>query len=407
MVLPLDGMKVVELGYWVLGPTCARVLGELGADVIKVENPDGGDPGRGVAPPKSVNEANLEGNNPMWQWWNLGKRDIVIDLGQDNGRKIIYKLLETADIFVTNLRPTIVDRFLLDYESVNGINPRIIYAQATGFGFKGSHRDRRAFDETAFWTRSGIMSILGEPDVPPVPLRGAMGDLTTSIFLVSAILSAIIARDRFGFGQKVDISLMSSGMWVAGGDVQRYLTWGEDYNYHKFPRKNMTNPLRNAYQTKDGKWLFFMMLQTDRFWSDLCQALEREDLDKDPRFDSHAKRIDNSELIISILDEVLATRTMAEWAERFDRYGLIWEPETTVPEVLNDPQVSENGLVTELEHPSGRRVKLLDVPFQLSQTPARARALAPELGQHTEEVLLELGYDWSEIAKLKEEKVIL
>jgi formyl-CoA transferase len=295
----------------------------------------------------------------------------------------------------------------VDYETIAKINPRVIYAQNTGFGMKGPNRDRPAFDETAFWIRSGIMSTLGEPNAPPVPLRGSMGDLTTSLFLTCAIVTALLARDRFGFGQKIDISLMSAGMWVAGDDVQRRLIWGEREENPKYSRNKTTNPLRNTYQTKDRRWLFFMMLQTDRFWPAVCKAIEREDLEKDPRFDSHQKRVQNSQSIISILDEVVATKTLSEWAERFERYGLIWEPETTVPEALADPQVPENGWVAEVEHPSGSLVKLLRVPFQFSKTPIGPRSPAPELGQHTEEVLLEMGYDWDQLAQLKEQQVII
>lgn len=405
MVLPLEGIKVIELGHWVLGPTCARILGELGADVIKIEDPRGGDPVRGLLPPKLMSD--LGPVNPFWEQWNGSKRAIAVDLSQEAGREIIYKLVKISDVFVTNFRAAVVDRFTLDYERVAKINPKIIYAQATGFGLKGPDRDRPAFDETAFWTRSGIMSTLGEPDAPPVPLRGAMGDLTTAGFLAGAIVAALLARDRFGFGQKVDISLVATGMWVAGEDVQRRLTWGERAGNQKYPRKSTTNPLRNTFQTKDKKWLFFMMLQTDRFWPAVCKAIEKEDLGKDPRFDSHRKRVKNSQLIISILDEVIATRTMAEWAERFDQHGLIWEPETTVPEVLADPQVAANDYVAEVEYPSGDLVKLLRVPFQFSETPIGPRSPGPELGQHTEEVLLEMGYDWDQLSQLKEQKVII
>jgi len=405
MVLPLEGIKVIELGHWVLGPTCARILGELGADVIKIEDPRGGDPVRGLLPPKLMSD--LGPVNPFWEQWNGSKRAIAVDLSQEAGREIIYKLVKISDVFVTNFRAAVVDRFALNYERVVKINPKIIYAQATGFGLKGPDRDRPAFDDTAFWIRSGIMSTLGEPDAPPVPLRGAMGDLTTAGFLAGAIVAALLARDRFGFGQKVDISLVATGMWVAGEDVQRRLTWGERAGNQKYPRKSTTNPLRNTFQTKDKKWLFFMMLQTDRFWPAVCKAIEREDLGKDPRFDSHRKRVKNSQLIISILDEVIATRTMAEWAERFDQHGLIWEPETTVPEALADPQVAANDYVAEVEYPSGDLVKLLRVPFQFSETPIGPRSPGPELGQHTEEVLLEMGYDWDQLSQLKEQKVII
>ena len=169
----------------------------------------------------------------------------------------------------------------------------------------------------------------------------------------------------------------------------------------------MPNPLWNTYQTKDKRWLEFILLDTDRFWSPLCKAIEREDLEKDQRFNSDQNRVENSQSLISILDEVLATRTMTEWAERFDEYGLVWEAETTIPEVLSDPQVSENNYITEVEHPSGNPFKLLRIPFQFSETPVHPRSPAPELGQHTEEVLLELGYDRNRLSELKEQRVIV
>jgi len=356
MTLPLQGIKVVELCVWVAGPTCTRVLGELGADVIKLENPRGGDPGRSV-----ISEQTADGNNPVsphWELWNGSKRSIAVDLRQEAGKEIILRLLKAADVFVTNLRPAAVDRLALDYENIAMINPGIIYAQNSGFGLKGPDRDRSAFDSNAFWTRSGIMSTMGQPDTPPVALRGAMGDLTTAIFLAGAIGMALLARERFGFGQKVDISLMSSGMWVAGEDIQQHLTWGEHADNAKHSRKKMPNPLWNTYQTKDKKWLELILLETDRFWPLMCQAIDREDLEKDPRFDSESKRAKNSQSLISILDEILVTRTMKEWAERFDRYGLVWEAETTIPEVLSDPQVSENDYVADVARALGKPFKL-------------------------------------------------
>jgi crotonobetainyl-CoA:carnitine CoA-transferase CaiB-like acyl-CoA transferase len=409
MILPLEGIKIIELGVWVVGPTCARVLGELGADVIKVESPAGGDPARGVVSPRALTQGgrDLGPVSPWWEMWNGSKRSIAVDLAQEAGREIVYKLVQRSDVVIVNMRAPVVDRLGVDYESLSKINPRIIYGQNTGFGPKGPHRDRAAFDDTTFWIRSGLMSTLGEPDGPPVPLRGSMGDLSTALFLSCAIVTALLARDRFGIGQKIDISLLSSGMWVAGDDVQRRLTFGEEEDNPKYTRQSAPNPFRNTYQTKDNKWVFFMMLQTDRFWPAICRAIEREDLEKDQRFDSHAKRVRNRVELIAILDGIMATKTREEWARRFDQYQLIWEPETTVPEALADPQVTANNYVTEVEHPSGTTIKLLRVPFQFSKTPVGPRSAAPELGQHTEEVLLELGYDWNQISQLKEQKVIL
>ena len=406
MVLPLEGIKVLELGLWVLGPSCARVLGEMGADVIKIEDPDGGDPGRGIMAPKSVSGGAGVSTNPLWEWWNLGKRDIAVDLTREAGREIIYQLVKTSDVFVTNFRPAIVDRFGLDYESVARINPKIIYAQATGFGINGPDRDRRAFDETAFWTRSGIMSILGEPDVPPVPLRGAMGDLTTAIFLAGATVTALLARDRFGFGQKVDISLMASGMWVAGGDFQRYLVWGERYNYHKLPRNKMVNPLRNTFQTKDGKWLLLIGLRPERYWSRFCQTIEREDLEHDPRFESFQPMMENRVALLHILQEAFLSRTLDEWRPRLNAAGFPWSPVQSFPEVINDPQARVNDFFVSYDHPAYGRMEGVANPVKLSQSPETVRMPAPEFGQHTEEVLLQLGYSWEDIGQFKQQGVI-
>jgi len=402
MVLPLDGIKVVELGIWVAGPTCARVLGELGADVIKIENPRGGDPARGVVSAG----AEKDSVNPLWELYNGSKRSIAIDLTQAAGKEIVYKLVKASDVLVTNMRPGALERLALDYETVAKINPRIIYAQNTGFGIKGPDRDRPAFDSNGFWIRSGIMSTLGQPDSPPVPLRGAMGDLPTALFLVAAIGMAILAREKLGVGQKIDISLMSSGMWVAAEDIQQRLIWGERADNQKHSREKVSNPLWNIYRTKD-KWFELILLETERFWPPFCKAIEREDLEKDPRFDTDQKRAKNNELLISIIDEVLATRTMKEWGERFDQYGLVWAAETPIAEVLADPQVSQNGFIAEVQPPSDNSFKLLRIPFQFSKTPVQPRKVAPKLGQHTEEVLLELGYDRTQLSRLKGQGVIV
>ncbi|MDP2920342.1 MAG: CoA transferase [Dehalococcoidia bacterium] len=403
---PLEGIRVIELCHWVLGPTCARILGELGADVIKIEDPRGGDPVRGLLPPGLMKERGLT-VNPFWEHWNGSKRAMTLDLNREQGKEVIQKLISIGDIFITNFRASVVDKFGLDYEKVKTINPKIVYAQATGFGMNGPHRDRAAFDDTTFWIRSGLMSVLGEPDSPPVPLRGAIGDLSSAVFLAGAIGLALLARERYGIGQKIDISLLASGMWAAGEDIQRRLIWGERVTNKKFSRKSAPNPLRNTYQAKDGKWFFFMMLQTDRFWESVCKAIGREDMIADRRFDTHEKRVLNSTEIISIFDGIFATRTREEWALRFEQYELVWEPETTISEVLSDPQINSNDYIAKVQHPSGTVFDLLRVPYQLSETRIEPRFSAPELSQHTEEILTELGYDWNQIAQLKENKVIL
>lgn len=398
--MALSGIKVVEVSTWAAGPSCGMWLAENGADVVRVE-PIEGDPVRGMMQSGVVPVTDL---NWLWEMWNRSKKGIAVNLGQEAGQEIVHKLVAQADVFLANLRPGTLKRARLDYETLNQLNPRLIYANITGYGPKGPGADWPSFDEIGFWARSGIMAVLGEPNTPLVPLRGAMGDHTTGMFTLGGIALALYVRERTGRGQRVDVSLVGSGTWVAGCDVQGALIYDQDMP--RFSRKTIGNPLYNHYECKDGKWVQFQMLQTDRYWSGVCKALGREDLEHDPRFDSHQKRVENNVELIAILDEVLATKSKDEWAPRFNENGLVWGPAQTPMEVTQDPCVLENKYIVEYEHFSGRKVRGITCPIQLSQNPTRAPRGAPEYSQHTEEVLLEMGYSWDDITKLKDSKVI-
>jgi crotonobetainyl-CoA:carnitine CoA-transferase CaiB-like acyl-CoA transferase len=398
--MALSGIKVVEVSTWFAGPTCGMWLGEWGADVIRVE-PIEGDPLRGIMRTGVLPVADY---NWMWELANRSKRCIAMDLSKEKGKLIVHKLVEKADVFLSNLRPSTLKRAKLDYETLSKLNPRLIYANVTGYGPKGPGAEWPAFDETAFWARSGIMSTMGEPGTPAVPLRGAMGDNTTGMFMLGGIALALFARERTGHGQRVDVSLIGNGVWVAGVDIQGALVYGREMG--RTSRKKVGNPLYNTYQAKDDKWFQFQMLQTDRFWPGVCRAIDREDLVSDPRFDTHENRCQNSREAIAILDKVFITRNREEWAPRFDANGLVWAPAQTPLEVIKDPCVLENNYIIEYEHFSHGKVKGIRCPIQLSETRGRAPFGAPEHSQHTEEVLLEMGYTWNDIAKLKEEKVV-
>lgn len=402
--LPLEGIKVLDVTLYLFGPSASCILGEWGADVIHIEDTKGGDASRGISRRRGLHVMR-EDYNYYWQFANRNKRSLAIDLASEQGKEVLYKLVEQADVLVTNFRPKTFKKLGIDYETISKINPQIIYAVGSAYGPNGPDKNKPGFDEIAFWIRSGIMSIVGEPNTNPVPLRGAMGDLSSGCFLASGVVLALLARERFGFGQRVDVSLMGSGMWIGGWDVQEVLSTGQDVE--KRDRKRMGNPIYNTYQTKDGKWLQFVMLQTDRYWPDLCKVLEREDLAQDPRFDTHEKRCDNSELIISILDKVLATKTLDEWTSRLNQYDLPWDREVMISEVLADPQVRENDYVVKLDHPAHGEIKLVSTPIHLSKTPLKPRFRAPEYAEHTEEILLEAGYSWDDISRLKEKGVIL
>lgn len=400
MSMPLEGIKVVEMTAYVVGPATAMILSDFGAEVVKVEPPDG-DPNRrvlesGIVPPADFNY--------LFEFFNRNKKSIATDAKTEKGKEIIYKLVKRADVFVTNYRPAATQRLSIDYDTLSQINPRLVYAQITGYGSKGPGKDWPAFDETAFWARSGIMGILGEPGTPAPPVHGAPGDLTTSLGVFGGIMLALYHRERTGKGQKIDSSLLGTGVWVVGWDLQRTLYNGE--NVPRQSRKNETNPLHNTYQTKDGRWVHFSMAEADQYWSLLCKALDREDLLNDPRFDTHGKRCQNNELLISVLDEIMATKTLSEVKDHFYQEGLLWAPAQTTVEVANDPQVVENEFTTEYDHPSKGRFRSIDSPIRLSECPHKVRRAAPQLGQDTEKILLELGYEQAQIQELKKQKVV-
>jgi crotonobetainyl-CoA:carnitine CoA-transferase CaiB-like acyl-CoA transferase len=401
MTMALEGIKVVEVSTWVAAPICGALLAEFGADVIRVE-PLQGDPVRGLIPRGSQASPAF---NYWWEMWNRSKRGMALDIGTPGGREIVHRLAAQSDIFLTNLRPNVLARADIGYEKIRDLNPRAIYAHITGYGPKGPETERPSFDALAFWIRGGFPSILGEPDSPPVPLEGAIGDHPTGGLALAGILLALYARERTGRGQKVDVSLLGSGCWINGVDLQWALAFGKDHD--RVSRKRTANPLSNSYRAGCGRWLRFCMMDSDRYWTTFCKALDRPDLEHDPRFKSSAERWNNCEELISLLEEIIGARTLEEWTPVFDGYKLPWDAVKSMTEVAQDPCVLANDYVTEYEHFSGQRVRAPACPVQLSGTPAQVRGGAPEHGQHNEEVLLELGFGWDDIASLKEKRAIL
>lgn len=398
----LDGIRILELGHWLVCPVAAMILGDWGADVIKVENPKGGDAFRGMMQSGLIP---ISGFNYLWELANRNKRSICIDITSDDGKHLISNLVEHSDVFISNFRPVVLERLGYDYKSLSDINPRIIYCQITGYGTEGPGRDWAGMDETAFWAKSGIMSLLGEPDTPPPPLHGAMGDMPIAMFAAGSIALTLYHREKTGVGQKIDLSLFHSGMWVAGCDIQASIYTGLDIERQS--RKKKTNPLYNSYQTKDRKWLFLGLIQSDRYWHELCKALSIEDFENDPRFNSHENRAQNNELLISLLDEAVAKKTMEELAECFYALNFVWAPAQTTAEAVNDPNTIENQYIIEYEHPSAGLIRSLASPAKFSKTPSKVKRHAPELGEHTEEILLDFGYDWDDITRLKDKGVIM
>jgi crotonobetainyl-CoA:carnitine CoA-transferase CaiB-like acyl-CoA transferase len=397
----LEGVRVVELGIWVAVPSAAAVLADWGAAVLKIEPPEG-DPLRGLAATGLV--PYQPEVNPAFQLDNRGKRSIVLDLRQPDGRTAAHALIRRADVFLSNLRRQKLAALGMDYETLRGVNPGLVYASLSGYGSEGRERDRAAFDYAAFWARSGIMASLGEPEGPPPTQRPGMGDHVTGLALAGAIAAALFARQRNGAGQEIRMSLFQSGIWMLGSDIQAAITTG--YCHTPLGRRAAPNPLFNFYRTKDDRWLHLIMLQPDRHWARFCEAVGLAECVGDPRFQDAAARFQHCRELIAILDPLFASRTLSEWAGVLDRADCYWGRVQSIAELTEDSQASSIDAFVTVELPDGRPLRLVSSPIGFRGTPAAVRGPAPELGQHTEEILLEVGYSWEDIGRLKEGGVL-
>jgi len=403
---PLEGLKVVDLSTWIMAPVCAATLGDWGAEVIKIEPPESGDPFRWLLMAVGIDESDVPISG--YQMDNRNKRGMAIDLKQKEGQEIVHKLIEDADIFVSNIPMESLKRLNLDYDCLSSLNPRLIYTHATGFGDEGPDSAKPGFDATAYWARSGLMAGLALDDEgqPPVYQQYAgIGDQVSGLVLFGGVLLALLNRQKTGLGQQVDLSLMGVGVWTTACPLQFALSFGEEPPKHS--RANINNPLLNYYKTRDDRWVLIICLPDEQYWAPLCQCIEQLDLEHDPRFNTRDARIENNVELIAIFDEVFRTKTRDEWAARFDEYGIVW---THIPmsfkEVTEDPQVLANRHIVEVDHPELGRAKTLTTPIRLNREVPSIRMLGPELGQHTEEILLEIGYTWEDIGELMEKGVI-
>ena len=397
----LEGLKVIDMGHFVAIPSAGAILADWGADVLKIEPLDG-DAQRGV---RNL-LLKLTGSEVNWRFevHNRNKKSLTLNLKKEAGRGVLCKLLEKADVFMSNYEAGTLTQLGVDYASLSRHNPKLVYALVTGYGTVGPDRDERGFDFAAAWARSGIQHMIQQPGSDPPQQRGGMMDRTVGAHVVAGVLAALLDREKTGKGHEIEFSLFHSGVWTLAADLQVALG---GVPLTRNDRTKATNPLWNCYRTKDDRWLQLAMLQADLSWSDLCRAMEMPELENDPRFSNIEVRADNREELIRILSDTFASRTRGEWEKRLRENNCIYGRVQTPEEVIADPQAIANGFFTEVEHPVAGEVRYVASPVRFKQKPASVRTASPEIGQHTEEALLELGYSWDDIVRLKEQEVIL
>ncbi len=383
MAGPLDGIRVVELGVWVAGPAAGGILADWGAEVIKVEPPEG-DPARGF---QRMLGADMP-NNPVFELDNRGKRSLVLDLGEADDRGMMLDLIGSADVFLSNIRPSALARLGLDHQTLLARYPRLVYGIITGYGLEGPDADRAAYDIAAFWARSGIADLLTPPGANPPFQRGGMGDHSVASSFAGAIAAALFSRERSGCGQLVSTSLLRQGVYTVGFDLNMKLGWG------LYPqigvRETMGNPAINNYRAGDGRRFWIVGLEGERHWPPLARAVGHPEWLDDPRFATPLARAQHAGELISLLDAAFATRTLDEWALIFDADpDFFWAPINSADDVLADPQLRACGALIDVPDPSGTTTMIAS-PTDFHGTPWTARSTAPGLGEHTDEVLDEI-----------------
>jgi crotonobetainyl-CoA:carnitine CoA-transferase CaiB-like acyl-CoA transferase len=394
----LQGVRVVEVAQWWFVPAAGAVLADWGADVIKIEHPVHGDPQRGLVTSGLMPATG--GVNFMVEQPNRGKRSVGIDLAHPRGLELLHRLVETADVFLTNFLPAARRRLRIDVDDIRRVNPKIIYVRGHGQGARGPEAERGGYDAASFWCRGGIASALTAPDAAaPVMQRAAFGDSTGGVAVAGGITAALFRRERTGVPSVVDVSLLGTAMWIMAPDIIAAQLLGIDLPAGD--RTQAPNPIVNSYRTKDGRWLFLNMLQPDRFWPDLCTRLGRPDLVVDPRFADGRVRFENRAVCIRELDAIFAAATLAEWRTRLADAEGVWAPMQTARELADDPQARANGYLARVARGDGSDFTLVANPVQFDERSPTITP-APDLGQHTEEVLLELGLGWEDLAACKE-----
>lgn len=396
MPAPLEGIRVVEVANWLAAPSAAALMADLGADVIKVE-PPGGDVYRRYNLGAAASDAG-PAVNYAFELDNRGKRSITVALTRPGGSDVVRRLAAQADVFITNLLQPRRERYGLTVEDIQSVNDQVVYVSFSGYGTEGPDAGRAGFDYAAFWARSGVMNLLGDPDAPPVLCRPGQGDHTTALNLLASTLTALRLRDMTGEGQVVDVTLVGTGVWTVGTDMSGALASRRQPPRHD--RSQPANPLWNTYLCSDRRWLLLVMVQPDPYWPDFCVALGHPEWEHDARYASFEARSANSAELTAAIAATFATRDSGAWAAALDAHGLIWAPVAGLPDVAEDPTLRALGAFTKVTPAEGEPFETLSPPFRVRGADIGVRGPAPTAGEHTRVVLEQFGFAEPEVAAL-------
>jgi crotonobetainyl-CoA:carnitine CoA-transferase CaiB-like acyl-CoA transferase len=399
VVAIMSGIRVVEVAAWTYVPMAGGVLAEWGADVIKVEHPESGDPQRGLVTSGLI----PGGGNVSFtvEHPNRGKRSIGLDIGSVEGRELLMQLVAGADVFLTSFLPKARAKLRIDADDIRAVNPDIIYVRGTAAGHRGPEAHRGGYDASTFWARGGSADTIQTSDMayPPTQPGGAYGDTIGGLTIAGGIAAALLHRERTAEALTLDCSLLGVGMWATAYSISGAAVFGLD----RLPvprRQEAPNPIVNTYRTSDDRFISLVMLQSDRYWPELVQKAGRPKLVDDPRFKDAAARDANKSECIAVLDELFGSKTFEEWKAILADVEGIWAPVQTVSEVARDPQAVANDYVRDVVAEDGSTFKLVATPVQFNETPADIRR-APAHGEHTDAILAELGLDMDRIIELK------
>jgi crotonobetainyl-CoA:carnitine CoA-transferase CaiB-like acyl-CoA transferase len=397
MARPLDGVRIVDLSRIVAGPLATQIFGDYGAEVIKIEQPGVGDDSRAWVPPKAP-----DGSAAYFFSINRNKKSVTLNLKHPRGKALLKALVAQADVVIENFKPGTMEDLGLDYSVLSRENPRLIYCQISGFGNSGPARERAGYD-SILQGITGLMSIAGEREGPPVKAGVALIDEITALYAHGAILAALLHRERTGQGQKVECSLLESGVAAMMNAATAYLVAGAVQGRWGSAHESLV-PYQ-AFRARDG--YLIIGAGNDRLWKAFCEVIGAPEWADDPRFDTNLKRVERREELVRLIEARLQARSRDQWIAAFAAAGLPTGPINAVDQVFRDPQVLHRGMVQEIEHPTAGRVKLVGIPVKFTATPGEIRLPPPLLGQHTEELLTGLlGLTASEIAALRTDGVI-